>query len=60
MRPLLMWSKVISTTGFGGAGRCTRRRADQRLGSPEPRSPVLYGAGRAGSSRFSLAVKPEE
>ena len=61
MRSLLVWSNVTSTTS---SGRTTApsisRAAFQRLGSGLKRSPVSYGARKAGSSRFCLAVKPEQ
>ena len=60
MRPSLTWSKETSTTSSGRSAIHSRSRpAAQRLGSPEPRSPVSYGASLATSSRFSFARKPE-
>jgi hypothetical protein len=59
MRPVLMWSDGDLHYQLGLQGDPLEvAPASERLGSPEPRSLVSYRAGRAGSSRFCLAVKP--
>ena len=53
MRPLLVWSKVTSTTSSGRSSiHSSSRSLAQRLGSPMPRSPVSYG----GEPRRQLAL----